>query len=161
MGRPGHIIFDGKIYNGYDATSVGSKGAIRNDIAEARERIVGRGVLLDVPRARACRWLEPGDPIRADDLEACAARAGREVGRGDIVLIRTGQMAQCRDAGDVGRLRRRSRARPRPRHARPWIVEREIAGRRHRHVGHGGAAERDAGRLPAAAHHPDRAHGPA
>jgi kynurenine formamidase len=97
-----HIVFDNRIYNGYDATDVGSKGAIRNDIANARDRVVGRGVLLDIPRSRGVPWLEPGEPIHAADLEACARRQGVEVGRGDIVLIRTGQMAQCRDAGSWG-----------------------------------------------------------
>jgi kynurenine formamidase len=97
-----HIVFDNHIYNGYDATDVGSKGAIRNDIAKVRDRVVGRGVLLDIPRSRDVPWLEPGEPIHAADLEACARSQGVEVGRGDIVLIRTGQMAQCRDAGGWG-----------------------------------------------------------
>jgi kynurenine formamidase len=97
-----HIVFDGHIYNGYDATDVGSKGAIRNDIAKTRERIVGRGVLLDIPRLKGVPWLEAGDAIHATDLEAAARAQGVEVGRGDIVLIRTGQMAQCRAAGGWG-----------------------------------------------------------
>jgi kynurenine formamidase len=97
-----HIIFEGKIYNGYDATSVGSKGAILDDIAVASERIVGRGVLLDVPRARGVPWLEPGDQIHVEDLEACLRLEDVTVGRGDILLIRTGQMAQCHDAGSWG-----------------------------------------------------------
>jgi kynurenine formamidase len=97
-----HIVFDGRIYNGYDATDVGSKGAIRNDIAKTRDRIVGRGVLLDIPRSRGVPWLEPGEPIHAVDLDACARSQGVDVGRGDIVLIRTGQMAQCRADGAWG-----------------------------------------------------------
>ncbi len=97
-----HIVFDNRIYNGYDATSVGSKGAILNDIANARDRVVGRGVLLDVARSRGRPWLEPGEQIHVEDLEACARRQGVSVGRGDIVLIRTGQIAQCRDAGTWG-----------------------------------------------------------
>jgi kynurenine formamidase len=97
-----HIVFENRIYNGYDATTVGSKGAIRNDIANARDRVVGRGVLLDVPRSRGLGWLEPGEPIHAEDLESCARSQGVTVGRGDIVLIRTGQIAQCRAAGAWG-----------------------------------------------------------
>jgi kynurenine formamidase len=97
-----HIVFDGRIYNGYDATDVGSKGAIRNDIAKMRDRIVGRGVLLDIPRSQGRRWLDPGEAIHVDDLDACARSQGVSIGRGDIVLIRTGQMAQCRDAGAWG-----------------------------------------------------------
>lgn len=97
-----HIVFEKKIYNGYDASDVGSKGAIRNDIANARDRVVGRGVLLDIPRSKGVRWLEPGERIHAADLDACARSQDIAVGRGDIVLIRTGQMAQCRDAGSWG-----------------------------------------------------------
>jgi kynurenine formamidase len=97
-----HIIFDDKIYNGYDATSVGSRGAIVDDIAVARERIVGRGVLLDIPRSKGRPWLEPGEAIHAEDLEACLRTQDVAVGRGDIVLIRTGHIAQCRDAGAWG-----------------------------------------------------------
>jgi kynurenine formamidase len=97
-----HIVFDRHIYNGYDATDVGSKGAIRNDIAKTRDRIVGRGVLLDIPRSKGVPWLEPGEPIHAADLEAAATAQGVAVGRGDIVLIRTGQMAQCRADGGWG-----------------------------------------------------------
>ena len=52
-----HIVFEQHIYNGYDATDVGSKGAIRNDIAKTRDRIVGRGVLLDIPRVKGVPWL--------------------------------------------------------------------------------------------------------
>jgi kynurenine formamidase len=98
----GHIVFDGHIYNGYDATDVGSRGAMRNDIAKTRDRIVGRGVLLDIPRLRGVPWLEPGDAIHATDLDAALSAQGVTVGRGDIVLIRTGQMAQCRADGAWG-----------------------------------------------------------
>jgi|SoiMethySBSTD1v2_1073268.scaffolds.fasta_scaffold73034_4 kynurenine formamidase len=97
-----HIVFDKRIYNGYDATDVGSKGAIRNDIAKTRDRIVGRGVLLDLPRIKGVPWLEPGEAIHAADLDAAAEAHGVTPGRGDIVLIRTGQMAQCRAEGSWG-----------------------------------------------------------
>ena len=97
-----HIIFEDRIYNGYEATTVGAKGALRNDIANARDRVVGRGVLLDVPRSLGRPWLEPGARIHVEDLEACERAQGVTVGRGDIVLVRTGQVAQCRAAGSWG-----------------------------------------------------------
>ena len=97
-----HIVFESKIYNGYDATEVGSKGALRNDIAIARDRVVGRGVLLDIPRSKGRPWLDPGEQIHVADLEAAEGAQGVTVGRGDMLLIRTGQMAQCRDAGGWG-----------------------------------------------------------
>jgi kynurenine formamidase len=122
----GHIIFENKIYNGYDATLVGSKGAIRNDIANARDRIVGRGVLLDVARSQGRPWLEPGDQIHAADLEACERAQDVTVGRGDIVLIRTGQMAQCRDAGAWGSYAGGA-APGLALDTAPWIFDRELA----------------------------------
>jgi kynurenine formamidase len=98
----GHIVFDNMIYNGYPATDVGSKGAIRNDIAKLRDRVVGRGVLLDIPGAQDRQWLEPGEQIHVADLERAIERQGVTVGRGDIVLLRTGQVGQCRAAGSWG-----------------------------------------------------------
>jgi kynurenine formamidase len=98
----GHIVFEDRIYNGYDASVVGSRGATRNDIAVARDRVVGRGVLLDVALARGVPWLDPGQAIHVEDLEAAERLAGVTLRRGDIALIRTGQMAQCRAEGGWG-----------------------------------------------------------
>jgi kynurenine formamidase len=122
----GHIVFERQLYNGYPATDVGSKGALRNDIAKLRDRIVGRGVLLDLPRALGRPWLDPGEPIHATDLEACAQAQGVSVGRGDIVLIRTGQLAQCRDAGAWGTYAGGA-APGLALDAAPWIFDRSIA----------------------------------
>jgi kynurenine formamidase len=121
-----HIIFEGRIYNGYDATSVSSRGAIVDDIAVARDRIVGRGVLLDVPRAQGRDWLDPGEPIQAAHLEACLEAQGIDVGRGDILLIRTGDMARHRAAGSWGDYAGGS-APGLALDAAPWLVEREVA----------------------------------
>lgn len=122
----GHIVFENRIYNGYDASVVGSRGATRNDIAVARDRVVGRGVLLDIPRARGVRWLEPGEAIGIADLEAAERAQGVRVGRGDIVLVRTGQIAQCRDAGSWGSYAGGD-APGLGLETAPWIHERELA----------------------------------
>ncbi|MHB8394180.1 MAG: cyclase family protein [Candidatus Dormibacteria bacterium] len=98
----GHIVFEGKIYNGYDASFVSSKGALKNDIARLGNRIVSRGVLLDVARAQEQEWLEPGTVIGGAELEACAKRQKVAVGEGDIVLVRTGQMSQVKSRGSWG-----------------------------------------------------------
>ena len=97
-----HMIFEGKMYNGYEASLVSSIGALRNDIAQGKEKLVGRGVLLDIARWRGEDWLTPGYAIGGKDLEACARWAGVEIRRGDIVLVRTGQMGMCRAQGDWG-----------------------------------------------------------
>ena len=56
----------------------------------ARDGIVSRGVLLDIPRLRGVRWLEPGEAIFAEELEEAEESQGVRVEEGDILLIRTG-----------------------------------------------------------------------
>jgi kynurenine formamidase len=97
-----HIYFDGKMYNDRGTELVNSSGALANSIDKARDKIVSRGVLLDIPRHRGKDWLEPGEAIYPDDLDGAAERAGVVVERGDIVLIRTGQIAQVRSEGSWG-----------------------------------------------------------
>ncbi|HVN83474.1 MAG TPA: cyclase family protein [Candidatus Binatia bacterium] len=91
-----HIYFDGKMYNDRGPEVVDSSGAKKNSIDKVKNKIVSRGVLLDIPRLKHKPWLDPGEAIRPADLDAAAAQAGVAIGRGDIVLIRTGQIAQVR-----------------------------------------------------------------
>ncbi len=94
-----HIVHDGKIYNGYDARLVSSKGALRNDIARAKDRIVSRGILLDIARYKKEPWLEAGEVITGEDLERCCRAQGVTVSTGDIVLVRTGRMGRVKSEG--------------------------------------------------------------
>ncbi|MDW3178937.1 MAG: cyclase family protein [Acidimicrobiia bacterium] len=120
-----HIFHKGKMYNGYDAELVSSKGAELNGI-EQHKAVVSRGVLLDIPRSMGKEYLEPGEAITADDLDAACEFHGVEVGTGDMVLIRTGDMAHRRNlpgwdgysAGDSPGLSML---------AAPWLYEREVA----------------------------------
>jgi kynurenine formamidase len=124
-----HMVFEGKIYNGYDATDVSSAGALRNDIAKAREKLVGRGVLLDIAHWKGKRWLDGGEVITGDDLDDCAATEGVRVGSGDIVLVRTGQIGMVRDRGDWGDYAAgySARAPGLGLDSVPWIRERDVA----------------------------------
>ena len=97
-----HIFYDSRMWNGYDCRLVSSMGAERNDIAQYRDRIVGRAVLLDIPRHLGVDWCEPGQAIGPETLDAVIADQGVVVGRGDIVLLRFGHIAQCRSAGTWG-----------------------------------------------------------
>lgn len=82
-----HVFVDGQMYNGAPASEVTSVGARRGSIEVADSGIVGRGVLLDIPRLRGVDWLEPGDAITSDELDA----TGVTVEQGDIVLVHTGR----------------------------------------------------------------------
>ncbi len=98
-----HVFYNGEGYNGRGIDTVGVvSGVSANSITALRRHAVGRGVLLDLPRFYDRATLEPGDCIQAEDLEACAQAQGVDVGEGDWVLVRTGQMAQHRDAGSWG-----------------------------------------------------------
>jgi kynurenine formamidase len=89
-----HVFVDGRMYNGFPASDVTSRGARRNSIAAAAEGIAGRGVLLDIPRLRGVEWLEPGEAIGPDELDAACAAQGVEVEPGDILLVATGRDAR-------------------------------------------------------------------
>jgi kynurenine formamidase len=82
-----HVFVDGQMYNGAPASDVTSTGARRSSIEVADAGIVGRGVLLDIPRVRGVDWLEPASVITPDELDA----TGVAVEQGDIVLVHTGR----------------------------------------------------------------------
>jgi kynurenine formamidase len=122
-----HIYFDGKMYNDRGPELVTSSGARANAIDKMKEKIVSRGVLLDIPRRRGKPWLEPGEAIYPADLDGAAADAGIGVGTGDIVLIRTGQLGQVRANGSWGNYA----GGPAPGLSltcADWLAENEIAG---------------------------------
>ncbi|GBD22949.1 hypothetical protein HRbin29_00596 [bacterium HR29] len=94
-----HIFHNGKMWNGYDAALVTSQGAAKNGIEKLRDKVVTRGVLLDVARAKGVASLEPGYPITVQDLEEAARFAGVTIEEGDAVLVRTGFMEYCLENG--------------------------------------------------------------
>ena len=94
-----HIFYQGKMWNGYDVRLVGSGGAQKNSILMTRDRLAGRGVLLDMPRVNGVRALEPGEPIYNADLDAAVKAEGVTIEEGDFLLIRTGQRGECKTNG--------------------------------------------------------------
>ena len=91
----GHIFYEDKMYNGYDAREVDSNGLGKLGIEHAKNKMVGRGVLLDVARFRGVPWLADGEAISNDELDKCAKEANVDIRRGDFVILRTGQMERC------------------------------------------------------------------
>jgi kynurenine formamidase len=86
-----HISWNGRTYNGLLAQEVlTSKGATTLDVTSYSTGLVGRGVLLDIPRLRGVKWLEPGEAVTRAELEACERSIGLQLGEGDILVFRTG-----------------------------------------------------------------------
>jgi kynurenine formamidase len=91
-----HIMFEEKMYNGYPADMVSSKGAMKNHIGVLRSEVAGRGVLLDIARLKGVDALEPGYAITSQDLRDAEEHHGVKVGKGDFLLVRTGMMGERR-----------------------------------------------------------------
>jgi kynurenine formamidase len=85
-----HVALDGKLYNGKPSTAFTQEGAAVNTIDAVKNGLVGRGVLLDLPRLRGVPWLEPGEHVFREELEAAERKQGVIVEEGDILLVRTG-----------------------------------------------------------------------
>ncbi|PPF82304.1 cyclase [Pseudoclavibacter sp. RFBJ3] len=99
----GHIFDHGYAWNGRRSGEVvTSEGDLVTGIEHTAAEIVSRGVLLDLGRhLRDSGELEDGYAITTADLEACihAQGATAAVGRGDIVLVRTGRYARAQRDG--------------------------------------------------------------
>ena len=98
----GHIFYDDKMWDGYDAALVDSNGAQKNGIEKVKDKMAGRGVLLDMARHLGIDALDDGMAITNEDLDACAEAQGVKVRRGDFVLVRTGMMDKCLREEDWG-----------------------------------------------------------
>ncbi len=99
----GHIFDHGKAWNGRPAGHVvTAAGDQVTGIEHLASPVVSRGVLLDVGRVVGENGeLADGFAITADHLEATIAAQGptATVGRGDIVLVRTGRLTRAHRDG--------------------------------------------------------------
>jgi kynurenine formamidase len=85
-----HISYGGLLYGGRPVSDVTSKGAPGLAITTYANGVVGRGVLLDIPRLRGVPYLEPGEAVTRAELEAAEKAQGVRLGEGDIFVFRTG-----------------------------------------------------------------------
>lgn len=119
-----HVLFDGELYNGVPARSVTPDGAGSLSLDTVRDGIVGRGVLLDIPRLRGVPWLEPGDHVTAADLTAAEAAQGVRAGPGDLLFVRVGHRRRRRELGAWNAAKARAGLHPT---AMRFLAEREVA----------------------------------
>ena len=71
-----HVGYDGLLYNAKSVDAVTTEGDSVNSIEVLRNGLVGRGVLLDIPRLRDRPWLEPGEHVFREDLEEAEREQG-------------------------------------------------------------------------------------
>jgi kynurenine formamidase len=100
------------------------QGAAELSVAAAAGGIAGRGVLLDVPRSRRVRWLEPGDHVSVDDLLAAEQDERVRIGKGDIVFVRVGHRRRRRECGPWDAAQARAGLHPA---VLPLLAQRQIA----------------------------------
>ncbi|MGW7434228.1 cyclase family protein [Streptomyces sp. NPDC054861] len=95
-----HVVYDAELYGGVPASGPTAEDAARAlSVDLVADGIVGRGVLLDIPRLRGVRWLEPGDHVTPDDLTAAEAAQGVRVGPGDLLFVRVGHRLRRTERG--------------------------------------------------------------
>ncbi len=99
---PAHFFWEAKMYNGHPAHLVStSLGATVESVELAKDGIVTRGVLVDVPMIRGVDWLDRGEGVMPDDILAAEEQCGFKIEQGDVLLIRTGQLHRRNVEGPV------------------------------------------------------------
>ena len=90
----GHIFYGDHMWNGYDCRTVTSAGAQKCGIEKTADRMVGRGVLFDIPRMLGMEVLPDAFAVTNELLDQAEKYSGVKVRRGDYLIVRTGQMEQ-------------------------------------------------------------------
>lgn len=85
-----HVSHDGRLHGGIDAAQAQTGGSFSALGAEHTPFLLTRGILLDVAATKGVEVLPAGYGVTADDLRQSSERAGVDVAKGDVVLIRTG-----------------------------------------------------------------------
>lgn len=119
-----HVAYHGLLYNGVPASTVTSAGATAESVETIAEGLIGRGVLLDIPRLSGRPWLEPGEHVLRKELEAAESEQGVVVGKGDILLVRTGHGRRLRELGPWKTATAKSGLHPT---AATFLAERKVA----------------------------------
>jgi kynurenine formamidase len=89
-----HLFVRGEMFGGRPASDVRSDGARFNSVMSMADGVVGRGVLLDIPRALDVEFLGSGEVVTVDDLEAAEAAEGVRAGAGDVLVVQWGREAR-------------------------------------------------------------------
>jgi kynurenine formamidase len=119
-----HVAYRGSLYNGHPSSGMTSQGAGADAIAVLDDGLVSAGVLLDIPRLRGVDWLEPGEHVLREDLEAAERAQGVHAGEGDVLLLRTGHCRRLEQLGPWDTAAHKAGLHPT---AMPLLAERRVA----------------------------------
>jgi kynurenine formamidase len=89
-----HMFVRGEMYGGRPASEVRSDGARSNTVLSMADGVIGRGVLLDIPRALGSEFLDAGEVVSVADLESAEAAQHVVVGPGDVLVVAWGRQAR-------------------------------------------------------------------
>jgi kynurenine formamidase len=103
------MFWQGKMYNGFSQEEVTKDGASKLSIANLKQGVFTRGILIDLPKLKGVAYLEAGTAIYPEDLEAWEKKTRIKISPGDVIFVRTGRWARRAAAG-------------------PWDVSRNSAG---------------------------------
>jgi kynurenine formamidase len=110
----------GEMYGGRPASDVRSDGARANTVLSMADGVVGRGVLLDIPRVRGVDHLDAGQLVTVADLEGAEQSEGVRIGPGDVLLVAWGREARAATGNVDGFAGLHAEC-------LPWIHRREVA----------------------------------
>jgi kynurenine formamidase len=116
-----HAAYGGHAYN---AVSNPMRDRVRLSVERMQNGLISRGVLVDLPSLRGVEYLEPGTAYTPADMDAWEKKTGVTIGRGDVVLVRTGRWVRQKALGPVDPTK--TQAGPHPTMAR-WLHERGVA----------------------------------
>jgi kynurenine formamidase len=86
-----HQFWNGKFYNNRPQNLVTTReGSTQCSVDVMKDKIITRGVLLDIAELRQMPSLGPGEAIYPEDLDAAERHFNVKVTEGDALLIRTG-----------------------------------------------------------------------
>jgi kynurenine formamidase len=90
----------GVLYNGYALKDVVRDGACQKlGINGLAGGVVTRGILIDMPRLKGVKNLEPGSHVYVEDIEAWEKQAGVKIGPGDAIFLHTGRWLSGQTSG--------------------------------------------------------------
>jgi kynurenine formamidase len=87
----GHFLYQNRGHANCADEHVTPTGLLAHDITNTADGIVGRGVLLDLPRIRNTPYLGPHALVRRSELEEWCERRSMIPAPGDVVFVRTGR----------------------------------------------------------------------